>query len=52
MQIIKFPKTLKLSDKTVLTCIEHLESIMPLALARLFVEEFITDSMKIEVQPP
>ena len=47
---VKFPKTSKLSDKTMFTCIEYLESIMPLALARPFVEEFITDSMKIEVQ--
>ena len=46
---VKFPKTLKLSDNTMLTCVETLENIMPLALARPFVEEFITDSMKIEV---
>ena len=47
---VEFPKTSKLSDKTMFTCIEHLKSIMPLAVARPFVEEFITDSMKIEVQ--
>ena len=46
---IKFPKTAKLLDNTELTCVERLESIMPLAVARPFVEEFITDSMKTKV---
>ena len=46
---INFPKTSKLSDETTLTCIEHAENVMPLALARPFVEEFITDSIKAKV---
>ena len=46
---IVFPKTSKLSDETKLTCVEHIENAMPLALARPFVEEFITDSIKTKV---
>ena len=46
---IKFPKTAKLSDDTKLTCVELIEVIMPLAVARPFVEEFITSSMQIQV---
>ena len=48
---IVFPKTSKLSDETRLTCVEHVENVMPLAVARPFVEEFITDSIKIKVKP-
>ena len=47
---VKFPKTSKLSDDTRLVCVEYLENVMPLAVARPFVEEFITDSMKVKVQ--
>ena len=48
---VKFPKTSKLSDDTMLTCVEYLETSMPLAVARPFVEEFITDSKKVKVHP-
>ena len=47
---VKFPKTSKLSDDTKLTCVELIENNMPLAVARPFVKEFITDSMIAEVQ--
>ena len=47
---VKFPKTSKLSDDTKLSCVELIENIMPLAVARPFVKEFITDSMKVKVQ--
>ena len=47
---IKFPKTAKLSDDTKLTCIELLEAVMPLAVARPFVEEFVTNSMEVNVK--
>ena len=33
-----------------LTCVEYLETSMPLAVARQFVEEFITDSKKVKIQ--
>ena len=46
---VKFPKTSKLSDDTMLTCVEYLENSMPLAVARPFVEEFITDSKEVKV---
>jgi len=46
---IKFPKTSKLSEDTKLTCVELVETVMPLAVARPFVEEFITDSTRTEV---
>ena len=46
---IKFPKTAKLSDDTKLTCVEFIEAVMPLAVARPFVEEFITNSMENQV---
>ena len=46
---IKFPKTAKLSDDTKLTCVELIETAMPLAVARPFVEEFITNSKQIQV---
>ena len=45
----KFPKTTKLSDDTKLSCIELIETVMPLAVARPFVEEFTTGSMKVKV---
>ena len=47
----KFPKASKLNGATNLTCVEYLENVMPLAVARPFVEEFITDSMKVKVKP-
>ena len=47
---IKFPKTAKLSDDTKLTCVELLEAVMPLAVARPFVEEFVTNSMEVNVK--
>jgi len=47
---IKFPKTAKLSADTKLSCIELIENTMPLAVARPFVEEFITSSMKVQVK--
>ena len=46
---VKFPKTSKLSDDTKLTCVEILEEAMPLAVARPFVEEFITNSTEVKV---
>ena len=42
-------KISKLSDDTKLACIEDSEYIMPLALARPFVKDFIMDSMKVKV---
>ena len=45
----KFPKTSKLSDDTKLTCVEHLQDVMPLAVSRPFVEEFVTNSMRAKV---
>ena len=48
---VKFPKTSKLSDDTKLTCVEFLEAVMPLAMARPFVEEFITNSTEVKVNP-
>jgi len=50
LQSVKFPKTSKLSDETKLTCVEKLENAMPLAIARPFVEEFITDSVQVNVK--
>ena len=46
---IKFPKSSKLSEDTKLTCVELVETAMPLAVARPFVEEFITSSVKSKV---
>ncbi|XP_065890884.1 endothelin-converting enzyme homolog [Dysidea avara] len=46
---IKFPKTSKLSEDTKLTCVELVETAMPLAVARPFVEEFITGTTRTEV---
>ena len=51
LQDAKFPKTSKLSDDTMLTCVEYVENFMPLAIARPFVKEFITDPMKVKVKP-
>ena len=48
---VKFPKTSKLSDDTKLTCVELLEAVMPLAVARPFVEEVITNLTEIKVNP-
>ena len=50
---VTFPKSSKFSayDATNLTCVEYLENTMPLAVARPFVEEFITDSIRVKVQP-
>ena len=47
---IKLPKTSNFNDETK-ACVEYLEDAMPLAVARPFVEEFITDSMKDKVKP-
>ena len=49
LQEIKFPKTSKLSQDTKLNCIELVEGVMPLAVARPFVEELITDTTKVNV---
>ena len=46
---MKFPKTSKLSQDTKLNCVELVESVMPLAVARSFVEEFVTDSTRVKV---
>ena len=52
LQDVTFPKSSKLSGygATDLICVEYLEKVMPLAVARPFVEEFITDSMRVKVQ--
>ena len=47
---IKSPKTAKLSDDTKLTCVELIKAIMLLAVARPFVEEFITNSKENQVK--
>ena len=47
---VKFPRTSNVNGATTLTCVEYVEDVMPLAVARPFVEEFITDSMRIKVQ--
>ena len=49
LQDIKFPRTSKLSQDTKLNCVELVENAMPLAVARPFVEEFITDSTIVKV---
>ena len=49
LQDVKFPKTSKLSEDAKLTCVEGLEIFMPFAVARPFVDEFITDSMRVKV---
>ena len=49
---IKFPKSSKLSEDTKLTCVELVETVMPLAVARPFVEEFITRSARKQVNKP
>ena len=49
-KVFQVAKISKLSDDTKLACIEDLEYIMPLALARPFVKDFITDSMKVKVR--
>jgi len=49
LQEVKFPKTSKLSEDAKLTCVEGLEIFMPFAVARPFVDEFITDSMRVKV---
>ena len=46
---VKFPKTSKFINRTELICVKHVENVMPLAIARPFVEEFITDSMRTKV---
>ena len=49
LQEIKFPKTSKLSQDINLNCVELVESAMPLAVARPFVEAFITDTTRVNV---
>lgn len=49
LQEIKFPKTSKLGQDINLNCVELVENIMPLAVARPFVEEFITDTARADV---
>ena len=46
---IQFPKSSKLSEDTKLTCVELVETFMPLAIARQFVEEFINDNTRTSV---
>ena len=40
----KFPKTSKLGESSTLACVEFVETAMPFAIARPFVEEFVTDN--------
>ena len=51
LQDAKLPKASKLSDDTKFICVEYIENIMPPAVARPFVKEFIADSMKVKVNP-
>ena len=46
---VKFPNTVRLVSGTTLSCVEHLENSMPLAVARPFVEEFIVNSTQLKV---
>jgi len=41
---LKFPKTSKLGESATLACVEFIETAMPFAIARPFVEEFVTDN--------
>ena len=49
LQEIKFPKASKLSQDTKLNCVELVENSMPLAVARPFVDEYITDLTRVKV---
>jgi len=42
----KFPKTSKLGESATLACVEFIETAMPFAVARPFVEEFVTDNTR------
>ena len=44
-----FPKTSKFTHDTKLACVEMLENVMPLAIARPFVEEFVPQLTRARV---
>ena len=46
---VAYPRTSKLTRDTKLTCVELLENVMPLAVGRLFVDEFVMGSTKAKV---
>jgi len=41
----RYPKSSKLGDERSIDCAEYVESAMPYALARPFVDEFISDEL-------
>ena len=46
---VAFPKTSKFARDAKLTCVEMLENVMPLAIGRPFVEEFVPGLTRAKV---